>query len=227
MSRHRKQLTGEVGDVADVDHLRLRRDRARDAVGQLGDVGRRNGEGNLRHGDLVAAHALIPRIEHPPVILVGRHHVIAGLEIESELADLQTLAGVARDRQLLHVAADFDGELAAHLLDVGLERVPHEVNRRLVRRVEIALQRLMHDAGAGARVPVVEVDDGAIEREGLLNVAPVTLIGCDVSRQPIGDGRARRHDAVEPVGVERHCAERAHRNHLAQEVASSVHDSLP
>ncbi len=94
----------------------------RDAVGQLGDVGRRHRERDLRDLDLVAAHALIPGVEHPPVVLVRRHHVVAGLEIDAELRDLQPLAGVARDGELLQVAADLDRELAPHRLDVRLEQ---------------------------------------------------------------------------------------------------------
>ena len=61
------------------------------------------------------------------------------------------------------VATDLDGEFAPHLLDVGLERVPHEVDRRLIRAVEIALQRLVHHPRAGTGVAVVQIDDRAIE----------------------------------------------------------------
>ncbi len=58
-------------------------------------------------------------------------------------------------------------------LDVRLERVPHVVDRRLVGDVEVALQRFVDDARARAGVAVVQVDDRAVEREGLLDVAPV------------------------------------------------------
>ena len=93
----------------------------------------------------------------------------------------------------------------------GSSSVPHVVDRRLVRAVEIALQRLVHDARARAGVAVVQVDDGAIERERLLDVAPVALVGGDVGGAAIGDRCARRHDPLEPVGIERDRAERPDR----------------
>jgi hypothetical protein len=58
------------------------------------------------------------------------------------------------------------------LLDVRLEDLPHVVHGRLVRDVEVALQRLVDDARAGAHAAVVQVDDRAVEREGLLDLAP-------------------------------------------------------
>ena len=108
---------------------------------------------------LSRAHALIPGVEHAPVVLVRRDDFVAGLQVEAELRDLQRLAGVARDGELLRVAAEFGRELAAHRLDVRLEHVPHVVDRRLVRDVEIALNRLVHDARARAGVAVVQIDD--------------------------------------------------------------------
>ena len=61
-------------------------------------------------------------------------------------------------------------------LDVRLEDLPHVVHGRLVRDVEVPLERLVHDARARAAAAVVQIDDGAIEREGLLDLAPVGLV---------------------------------------------------
>ena len=77
-------------------------------------------------------------------------------------------------RQLLGIAARISAaRLAPHRLDVGLLLLPHVVDGRLVGDVEVALERLVDDTRAGADVAVVEVDDGAVERERLLDLAPV------------------------------------------------------
>ena len=105
-------------------------------------------------------HALLPRIEHARVVLVGGHDLVAGLQVDPELRDLQRLAGIARDGKLLGVAAELGGQLRAHRLDVRLEHLPHVVHRRLVRDVEVPLHRLVDDARAGADAAVVQVDRG-------------------------------------------------------------------
>ena len=119
------------------------------------------------------------------------------LEIEAELRDLQRLAGVAGDGELLRVAAELRGQPPAHALDVRLEHLPHVVHGRLVRDVEVALQRLVHDARARTAAAVVEVDDGAVERERLLDLAPVVLVGRDrfggVAFTAAPAARAARH----------------------------------
>ena len=103
---HREDLPGEVRDVAEVQHLRRRRDRGEQPVGEIVHRLRRHRERDLRQLDAVAPDALLPRVEHPAVVLVGRHDLVAGLEVDAELRDLQRLAGVARDRDLLGVAAE-------------------------------------------------------------------------------------------------------------------------
>src|SRR5262249_44893527 len=54
---------------------------------------------------------------------------------------------------------------------------------RLVRLVEIPLERLVDDARAGAAAAVVQIDDRAIERERLLDVAPVGFVGREIARR--------------------------------------------
>src|SRR5262245_58073590 len=135
----REQLPGEVRDVAEVDDLRLRRERALEALPELADVPRRHRERELRERDLVAPNALLPRVEHAPVILVRRQHFVAGVEVEAELRDLQRLAGVARNRELLRIAARLGRELPPYRLDVWFEEVPHVVDWRLVGDVQVPL----------------------------------------------------------------------------------------
>ena len=64
--------------------------------------------------DAVAAYALLPGVEHAPVVLIRRQHFVARLEIDAELRDLQRFAGVARDGELLGIAAGFGREPRAH-----------------------------------------------------------------------------------------------------------------
>ena len=147
---------------------------------------RRHRERDLLERDAVAAGALIPGVEHAPVVLVGGDDLVAGLEVDSELRDLQRFAGVAGDGELVGLAAELRRQAAPHRLDVGLEDLPHVVHGRLVREVEVALERLVDDARAGAAAAVVQVDDGAVEREGLLDFAPVGFVGGKVRRIAAG-----------------------------------------
>ena len=66
------------------------------------------------------------------------------------------------------------------------------VDRRLVREVEVALERLVDDARARAAAAVVEIDDGAVEREGLLDLAPVVLVVGQVGRRSVRPSGRRR-----------------------------------
>src|SRR5258708_38022494 len=173
---HRKNLPREIRDVAEVQHLRLRPDRADQSIREIVHRQGRHRKGDLPDGDPFAPHALVPRVQHPPVVLVRRDDFVARLEIDPELRDLQRLARVPRDRHLLGAAAEFRREPAADGLDVRLEDRPHVIDRRLVGDIEIALEGFVDDARAGAAAAVVQVDDGAIEREPLLDLAPVGFI---------------------------------------------------
>ena len=69
------------------------------------------------------------------------------------------------------------------------------VHRRLVREIEVALERFVDDARAGAAVAVVQVDDRAVEREGLLDLAPVVFVFGHVGRGAAGRARGGRGEA--------------------------------
>jgi hypothetical protein len=49
----------------------------------------------MRVSDLVAPRALVPGGEHAAVILLGGEHLVARLEVEAVLGNLQRLAGIA------------------------------------------------------------------------------------------------------------------------------------
>ncbi|MEJ7666382.1 MAG: hypothetical protein WKG07_46150 [Hymenobacter sp.] len=55
-------------------------------------AGGRNRKVDLLDRNLAATRALIPRRQHPPVVLLRRHHLITRLEIDAILRDLQRLA---------------------------------------------------------------------------------------------------------------------------------------
>src|SRR2546425_1968188 len=224
---HREELSGEVRDVTEVNDLRLRRDGALDAILQLRDVGGRHRERDLRQLDLVAAYALLPCVDHAAVVLVRRQYLVARVQIDAELCDLKAFARVTRDGELLGVAAGLGREVAPHGFDVRLEQVPHVVNGRLVRHVEIPLERLVNHTRARTGVAVVEIDDRAIQRESLLNLTPVALVSGEVRGGPVGYGAGRRDDPLQPVRLQPDQTRGAGRNDLSQKVTSSLHESLP
>ena len=65
------------------------------------------------------------------------------------------------------------------------------------------MKRLVDDARARAAAAVVEIDDGAIERERLLDLAPVVLVGRDRVGGLALHGLARRPHARFAVVAER------------------------
>ena len=109
--------------------------------------------------DLVAACALVPRVQHPGVVLIRGDDLVARREVDPQLGDLQRLARVARDGHFFGIAAELGRESPAYGLDVRLEDLPHVVHGGLVREVEITLEGVVDHPGAGAAAAVVEIDD--------------------------------------------------------------------
>ena len=91
MSRDREDLTGEVRDVRDLDDARARRDRVAELLDDVLVRRRRHLERDLLDHDPIAARPLVPRRDHPPVVLVGDDHFVAALEIQTEDHDLVAL----------------------------------------------------------------------------------------------------------------------------------------
>ena len=127
-----------------------------------------------------------------------------GLEVEAVLRDLQRLARVARDRQLLGVAAELRRQPASRRLDVPLDQ-PAVIDRHLIREIQVALVRLVDDGRAGTVVAVVQVDQRAIEHERGLDVAPVELVLRDLVRRAVAQG-ARRLATAQCVAAKGKCA---------------------
>src|SRR5262245_36500646 len=211
----RIDLPAQVGDVAEMDDASARRDAALEDLGDLILTLRRNGDGDFFDDDPFAPLALPPRGEHSRVILVGGQNLVARFQIQPELADFQRLAGVARDGDLVHIAAEREREPAAHAFDLRVEDAPHRVDGRVVREFQIASHRLLHYARARTDAAVVEIDQRAVYGEGMLNLEPEVLIaghvigpaarnethGVECARHPIlvetRRGRAERSRAFQ------------------------------
>jgi hypothetical protein len=187
--------------MAEVQNLCRGRNRAEQSLREQVERGRRHGERHLLHHDAVAARALVPRVQHAAVVLVGRDDLVTRLQVDPELGDLERFTRVARDRKLLGVASECGRQPAPHRLDVGLEDLPHVVHGRLVRQVEVPLERLVHHARARAAPAVVQVDDRPVEREGLLNLPPVRFVCGQLHRAVPGtDPGCRREPGLGLVG---------------------------
>jgi len=111
-------------------------------------------EVNLGQLDAVAAHPLLPRREHARVVLVGGQHLVARLEVEAELA-------ICSDSLALRVMANSSGSQPnsrassrRHALDVRLQDLPHVVDGRLVRDVEVRLNASCTTRGLGHTPPL-------------------------------------------------------------------------
>ena len=137
---------------------------------------RRNRNGDFFDDDPFAPLALPPRGEHSRVILVGGQNFVARFQIQSELADFQSLAGVARDGDLFLVAAEGERQAAAHAFDLRVQDSPHRVDGRVVRKFQIAPHRVLHDARAGTDAAVIEIDQRTVNSERMLNLEPEVFV---------------------------------------------------
>ena len=198
----REDLPGQVGDVANQNHLRLRGDAFHEAVVEIVHRGRRHRERELLQHDPVAPLALLPRGDHAGIILVRGQHLVARLEVEAHDADLQRFAGVPRDRHFFGIAAELAGQIASHPFNPRLELLPHVPDRRLIRLIEIALQRLMHHPRRRTHPAVVQIDHRPIKGKGAPDLAPVVLVRGHVGRAGIACGRAGRFDHVNGAVLE-------------------------
>ena len=158
------------------------------------------------------------------IVLLRRDHLVAGRQIDTVLQDLERLAGVARDGQLLRIAAELRGETAANRLDVAIHQTG-VVDGRQVLHVEVALDGIRDDSRMRAMMPGVQVDQRPIERERLLHFTPVAFVARDVLRRLAPHGPRRRGDVLDGLRADR---ERGGAEHAgrAQERSSSPHGHL-
>ena len=222
---HGEQLPGEVRDVAEMQHLGLRRDRLLEPLIQV-VLRRRHRELDARDLDLVAPHALVPRRQHARVVLLGRQHFVARLHVDAVLRDLHRLAGVARQRQLRRIAAELGGQAAPHRADVPADPVV-VLHRQHVGHVHVALDRLVDDARARTAVAVIQIGQRPVERERFLDLAPVELVGGDILWRAIRDGRGRRRDLRDRLERRVDQGGRADAAAQPQKVSSVQHVSSP
>ena len=188
---HRHDLPREVRDVRDFDDFRLWRDGLPELLHDVGIARRRNLEGDLLEDDPLALHPLLPRRDHPAIVLVREQHLIATLQVEAEDHDLVGLARVADDGHFLRITAELLGEIAPRAFHARLEHAPHVLHGQLVRESQVTNHLLEHVRRRGADAAVVEVDHGAIRVECALDLGPVELVlrefrGRAVSRNGVG-----------------------------------------
>ncbi len=211
---HGQDLAGQVRDVGKLDHAGGGRDRASDPLDKLGGRGERNGESDSLDDNSLAAGALVPGGEHAGIIMVGDDHLVAPLQIDAQDQGLHPLGGVARDRQLLGVAAELSCQRAADGLDPRLEHLPHVVCRQLVREAQVANHLLEHVSRRGADTAVIEVDDRPIGVERALDLRPVIFVAREVTGRlalRVARRTERPSDRVTPERREgRPGGERAH-----------------
>jgi hypothetical protein len=86
---HRKDLPGEVRDVAKMDDLRLRRDGTLEHIHEELHAGRRRRERHRLDHDPLATAPLIPGREHAAVVLIGRENLVPRRKVEPELHVLE------------------------------------------------------------------------------------------------------------------------------------------
>jgi hypothetical protein len=142
--------------------------------------------------DAFAGFALPEGVEHPRIVLIGRQHLIARLEVDAELADLQRLRTVPRDRDLLRVHSPCPRQPRPHRLTARRHQCPQHVGRgQRVRFIKMPLHGLLHHSGRRADAPVVQVDHAAVHREGLLRENPEVLI---IRPAPVGTRLAKFPD---------------------------------
>ena len=122
-SLHADMAAEEFARLGLSDRITILRTDAESVLANL-DALARNGDGDPPQHDSLAAGTLAERVEHARVILVGREHLVAGLKVQAELADLQALRGVACKGDLVGGDVPVTRQLLADTLAARLEDLP-------------------------------------------------------------------------------------------------------
>ena len=156
----RKHLGRQVGDVAEMENFRLRRDGLLEPVVEI--VPRRwDGELKACYLDAVAPHALVPSGPHAGVVLLRGDHFVPCFQIDPILSDWQRLAGATRQRHLLRVTSALRGQAQPYCLNAIGNRTLLK-NRGRVDHVHVAPFRFQSDSRRRAGKTVIQVDDRAL-----------------------------------------------------------------
>ena len=141
-----------------------------------------------RDFDFVAPFALVPRGQHPGIILLGADDLVAGSQIDAHLRNLKRLTRVARDGNLLRICAKFGGKPPPRSFDIFFDQRT-VIRGRLIGPIHVSLARFVNDCGGGTLIAVIEIDERAIQRKGELNLTPVCLVSRDVLGFAPGNSR--------------------------------------
>ena len=114
---------------------------------------RRHGKLEAGHDDALAPHPLVPRRQHAGIVLLGRDDLVAGLEVDPVLDDLEGFAGAAGQGHLLGVGAELHGHPPADGLDV-LGDLGLIVDGQHVDDVHVAPDGLQATRGVGQVKPL-------------------------------------------------------------------------
>ncbi len=196
-----------------------------DSLDEVPRRGERHLEGDALDHHAFAADALVPRGEHPGVVLVGDDHLVATLQVDSQDQGLHPLRGVSGNGELFRVAAELTGQVAADALDARLQDVPHMQSRHLVGEAQVADHLVEHVAGTGSDPAVVEVDPGPVDIESPLDLRPVVFLSSEFVRRSLSRVFAGPRGPRDRIAAEHgrgHSPGQA--NH---EVTSTFHPRLP
>ena len=171
---HGEKLTGRVRDVAKMQDSGARCNCPFEPLVEV-VLRRRHRERNLRQRDVLASHPLIPRRQHPGVVLIGRQYLVPRLKVEAVLHDLQPFARIPGEGEFLGVASDLVGKPPPHRLEIASE-LPAIIERQLVREVEITLEGFVNNPRSGRAVTIVQVRERPVERERELDLPPEGLV---------------------------------------------------
>ena len=125
-------LSGKEDDVRDMDHLRTRRDGFFDRTHECCRVLQWRRYGYLLEHDAIAPNALIPRRQHPWIIVRRREHLVTALQRHAELNVLQRFTGVARNGNFRRSYAEHGCQSKANGLLLRLHLLPKNLGRKTV-----------------------------------------------------------------------------------------------
>jgi hypothetical protein len=197
---HREELGRQVGNVSEMKDFRPRRDRLLEPLVEI-ILRRRHRKLESCHLDALPPHPLIPRRQHAGIILLGCNDLIASLEVDPVLDDLERLAGTASQGQLVRIASEFGRHPQADRLYIPRDH-PLVMDGQHVDHVHVAPGRFEGNAWGGTGEAVIEVDERPVQLEGQLNLAPEELVFGDFLGRLIRERLDRSLDALQRIGLE-------------------------